>query len=75
MTSSSTHPFEANDLVRVRVYTEDNEVTLKLYGRVYGFAPQGVAILLTDRSVAEAGSYGVHVNKDDIWSHEDVEIL
>lgn len=71
----TAHPFQVDDLVTVRVPTEDDEVTLKLYGRVYGFAPQGVAILLTDRSIAEAESYDVHINKDDLWGHEDIELL
>lgn len=72
----TSNKFRVNDVVQVSMpIGDETEGDVKLVGRVYGFAPQGVAVILTDRSMAEAKMYGVRVNKDDLWDHDSIEIL
>ena len=68
--------FKVGDVVKVTMdIEEEDEVKLELVGIINGFAPQGVGVTLTNNSIAEAESWGVHVNKDDIWSYEDLTVL
>lgn len=71
----TSYALSVGDIVKVTVPTEDEDEVLKLYGTVNGFAPQGIGVTLTDRSVQEADGYDIHVNKDDLWDLDSVTVL
>lgn len=74
----SAHPFDVGAMVRVispNPIEGHRHPKVSLFGRVTGYAPQGVEITLTDRSVQGYSELGGYVNKVDLWDLSSVTAL
>jgi len=75
----TAYEHKIGDVVMVKTdlddQADDEGDVLKLYGKVTGFAPQGIEVELTDRSIDVAKGYHIHVNKLDLWDVSSVEML